>query len=570
MKNILIVISIFFFNLLNSQCLTTTVWDGSGWSNGLPTVNTNAIISSNYDTGNEGSIDCCGLIVNSGSILIINISDYCNVYGNITVDTGSNLIVRSGASLIPVNTSCISTGIISVERRTTSTKRFDYTYWSSPVNTTVGNALLPTKWEQNQTFTFNTSNFYDIETTYWGTFISNVPDGQDDNGNAWIRTSLTDNMIQGKGYPSMIKSITPVGSYPRTELVTFTGELNTGNINIPLSLSQNTAELDDDFNIVGNPYSSAINSDDVIDSNIGSITGTLYFWTHANTMTTSYSGLAQYNFSTNDYAKYTKLGGITAIFGGKRPSNVIGSCQGFVVEAEETSTQLSFSPYMMSKAYVNSTAVSFFRNGNGGNNTESTLWLNMSNGSDLFSQQLIGYNRYTSKRYNKGWDSKIKTPRQILKFYSIENDINYDIQARGRFSGDDKVKIGYFSAINSEYTISIDTKEGDMVDRDVYLYDKSFSVWHDLSEPYIFSTVAGTFNDRFFIKYKNPDNDSEEDDNDDKNSTASPYRIEVYDMFGRHIQTIHEYTFDDLPKGQILILKIYESNIIETKKYFRI
>ena len=119
---------------------------------------------------------------------------------------------------------------------------------------------------------------------------------------------------------------------------------------------------------------------------------------------------------------------------------------------------------MMSKAYVNSTAVSFFRNSNEGNNTESALWLNMSNGSDLFSQQLIGYNRYTNKRYNKGWDSKIKTPRQILKFYSIENAVNYDIQARGRFSGDDKVKIGYFSAVNSEYTISIDAKEGDMVD----------------------------------------------------------------------------------------------------------
>ena len=568
MKNIIIVISLFFFNVTTSQCLSSTIWDGAGWSNGLPTSTINAIISSNYDTGNEGSIDCCGITVNSGSILIINISDYCNVYGNITVDSGSSLIVRSGASLIPVNNNCISTGIVSIERRTPTTKRFDYTYWSSPVNTTVGNALLPTKWEPNQTFTFNTSSFYDVETSYWGNFISNVPDGQDDDGNAWVRTLISDTMIPGKGYASMIKSIPPVGSYPRTELVTFTGELNTGDISIPLSLSQNVAEINDDFNIVGNPYSSSINSDDVIDSNIDSITGTLYFWTHSNTMTTSYSGLAQYNFSTNDYAKYTKLGGITAVFGGKKPSNVIGSCQGFVVEAEGTGTQLSFSPYMMSKAYVNSTSVSFFRNDNRGNDRESTLWLNMSNGSDLFSQQLIGYNRSTNKNYNKGWDSKITTPRQVLKFYSIENNINYDIQARGKFRNDDKVKIGYFSAIDSEYTISIDTKEGDMVNRDVYLYDKSFGIWHDLSEPYSFSTIAGTFNDRFFIKYKNPEND--DDDRDDKNEIKTESRIEVYDMFGRHIKTIDGYEFSDLPKGQILILKIYRSGIIETKKYFGI
>jgi hypothetical protein len=374
-------------------------------------------------------------------------------------------------------------------------------------------------------------------------------------------------MVAGKGYASMIKSIPPVGTYPRTELVTFTGELNTGNINIPLALSQNTTELNDDFNLVGNPYSSSINSDDVIDSNIDSITGTLYFWTHANTMTTSYSGLAQYNFSTNDYAKYTKLGGITAIFGGKRPSNVIGSCQGFMVEAEETGTQLSFFPHMMSKAYVNTTSVSFFRNDN--SSTESTLWLNLSNGTDLFSQQLIGYNGYTNKKYNKGWDSKITAPRQILKFYSLEKGINYDIQSRGKFNSDDKVKIGYFSAIDSDYTISIDTKEGDMLNRNVYLYDKSLNIWHDLSEPYTFSTIAGTFNNRFFIKYKNPGHDDEEHD-DDKNRIALPSRIEVYDIFGRHIQTINEFEFDNLPKGQILILKIFKSDMIETKKYFRI
>jgi hypothetical protein len=564
MKKLFLLFILVFPLFANSQCVNTTIWNASGWSSGAPNSTTNAIISSNYETANEGSIDCCSLTINSGSTLIIDLGEYCNVYGNITVDSGSNLIVRSGASLIPVSNSCISTGTISVERRTTSMKRFDYTYWSSPVTTTVGNALIPTKWEPNRTFTFNTTNFYDIETTYMGNFISNLPDGQDDNGDAWTRTLLTDYMIAGKGYASMIKSVTPVGTYPRTELVTFTGELNTGNINIPLSLSQNTAELNDDFNLIGNPYSSSINSDDVIDSNIDSITGTLYFWTHTNTLSASYSGLAQFNFSTNDYAKYTKLGGITAIFGGKRPSNVIGSCQGFVVEAEEAGTQLSFFPHMMSKAYVNTTSVSFFRNDN--DNEESTLWLNMSNGSDLFSQQLIGYNRYTNKKYNKGWDSKIKAPRQILKFYSIEKDINYDIQARGKFKEEDKVKIGYFSAIDSEYTISIDTKEGGIADRDIYLYDKSLDVWHDLSEPYTFNTIAGTFDTRFSIRYENEEDDEDDEDDHDK----IPNRInaiDVYTMQGIKLKTLDCWCFDDLPKNQIFILKIHSDSRTRTIKY---
>ena len=559
-----------------SQCTNSTTWDGSAWSNGAPISTTNAIIDANYDTANDGSIDCCSIVINTGNTLTIASGDYANVYGNIDVITGGTLLVKSGASLIPVSDTCISNGIVTVERRTPSTKRFDYTYWSSPVTTTIGNALIPTKWEPGYTFTFNTALFYDVESTYMGTFISANPDGQDDDGNSWTHTGTNDQMIPGKGYASMIKSAPAVGIYPRSETVSFSGELNTGNISIPISLSQNTAELNDDFNLVGNPYSSAINSDDVIDSNIGSITGTLYFWTHTNTMSAVYPGLAQNNFSPNDYAKYTKLGGITAVFGGKKPTNVIGSCQGFLIEADELGTQLSFMPSMMSKAYVNTTAVAFFRGNNNynGSNREGKLWLNMSNGSDLFSQQLVGYNNSTNKNYNKGWDSKITTPRQILKFYSVGKNVNYDIQTRGEFDRDDKVKLGYFSAIDGEYTISIDVKEGIMTNKNVYLYDKSFDIWHDLSEPYTFSTIAGTFENRFFIKYKNPyrDNETHDDDeeNDEENDKSSfNTKIEVYDMFNRHIQTIQGYNYEELPSGQILILKIYKDDGVETKKYFR-
>lgn len=550
-----------------SQCTNSTTWDGTGWSNGFPDSVTTAIIDGVYDTGNDGSIDCCDLLITNQGYLTISVSDYCNVYSNITIDATGTLLVKSGGSLIPNNNSGISTGIVRVERRTPSTKRFDYTYWSSPVSTTIGNALLPTKWEPNYTFTFNTPNFYDVETSYWGTFISNVPDGQDDNQDTWTRTNIANSMIPGKGYASMIKSITATGTYPRTETVTFIGPLNTGVITIPLQLSQNTASNIDDFNLVGNPYSASINSNDFIDANISNISGTLYFWTHTNTLSTSYSGLAQFNFSANDYAKYTKLGGINAVFGGKKPSNVIGSCQGFLVEAE-SSNNLVFTPNLMSKAYVNTTAVSFFRGNNNNNNSKRKLWLNMTDG-ELFSQQLIGYNSSSDLDYNKGWDSDIINITVPLKFYSIENDIKYDIQARGQFDDDDTVELGYFSAVNGQFTISIDQKEGKI--NDVYLFDKSFDIWHDLSEPYTFSTTTGEFNTRFFIRYKSPEEDEEdeEDDEDDKVKNIANTKIDVYDLFGRHLKTIEDNNLEELPSGQILILKIYKDDIVETKKYFR-
>ena len=559
MKKFLLTILTLTVFTINGQ---TTTWDGSLWNNGTPNATVSAVVGGPYDTVNDGSIDCLNLTVTNGNSLVISSGDYINVYGNITVQSTAELLVKSGASLIPDNVNSIATGNVKVERKTPSTKRYDYTYWSSPVTTTIGNALLPTKWEPNRTFIFNTSNFYDIETTYMSTFISNTPDGQDDNNDAWTRTSITDNMVPGKGYASMVTSITPTGVYPRTETVTFIGPLNTGQINIPLSLSQNTVSDIDDFNLIGNPYSAAINSNDFIDTNIANISGTLYFWTHSNTLSTAFTGLAMYNFSANDYAKYTKLGGVRAVFGGKLPSNVIGSGQGFFVEAENAAN-VNFTPPMMSIAYSNTTPVSFFRNSN---NSKRKLWLNLYN-DDFFSQQLIGYTNQTNLNYNKGWDSKIMIIKVPLKFYSIENDVMYDIQARNKYNKKDIVTLGYYAVLDGEYTISIDDKEGDF--EDIYLYDKTMNVCHDLITPYTFTTVAGSFNTRFELRYKQIEND-EDDDYDRKGSLdGRTYNIKIYDLSGRLVKDVNSDNLDlvisELPKG-LFILKTTIDGKTKTKK----
>lgn len=564
-KNLLIrtvsILLILFVYSGYSQCTNSTTWNGSVWSNGNPNVTTNAIINGNLTTN---FIDCCGLTVNNGFTLTIK--KYCNVQGNITVNPTATLLVRADAKLVFTNNTT-STGNVTIDRDTNDLKQFDYTYWSSPVNTTLGDALLPTSWEPNWTFTFNTPTYYDVETTYMGTLWSNIPDGQDDNQNVWIHTSPTDTMVPGKGYASMVLSIPATGTYPRVETVSFIGPLNTGNISIPLELSENTSSDLDDFNLVGNPYPSAINSDQFIDNNIANISGTLYFWTHTDTMSSSYSGLAMYNFSTNDYAKYTKLGGIGAVFGGVTPTNVVGSCQGFLVEAESTNN-LVFTPILMSKAYDNTTGISFFKTANR-QRSKNNLWLSMTDGG-LYSQQLIGYNGSTDLDYNKGWDSRILDTRISIKFYSIESDIKYDIQARGQFDDDDLVHLGYFSAIDGTFTIQIDKKQGDMKEQDVYLYDKSFDIWHDLSEPYTFNTITGRFDNRFFIKYKNPEEDDEVHEYDTDKIIFNNQKIEVYDLFGRQIKTIEGNNLEDLPSGQILILKIYNEDKVITKKYFKL
>jgi hypothetical protein len=573
MKKILLLIALLSSLSIYSQ---TTTWDGFFWNNGNPNSIKNVIINGPYDTSNNGVIECNNLIVNSGGSLVIALGDYCNVYGNIDVSPTGNIFVQSGGSLIPSNNSCITTGVVSVERRTPLLKRYDYTYWSSPVTTNLGDVLLPTNWDSGRIFTFNTSNYFDIETSYWGNFISNVPDGQDDNGDAWTECSITDNMIPGKGYASMIKSLQSTGVYPRFETVVFTGHLNTGIKTIPLSLSQNTVNDTDDFNLVGNPYSSSINSNDFIDDNISNISGTLYFWTHTNTLSTSFSGLEMFNFSTNDYAKYTKLGGIRAVFGGRLPSNVIGSGQGFLIEAENTG-DLIFKPNMMSNAYSNTTSVSFFKEKDR-KEKKGNLWLDMEN-SDFFSEQLIGYNNETDLSYNKGWDSNINIINVPLKFYSVEEDIKYDIQSRGNFDNDDVVTLGYFSAIDGQFTISVNQKDGKLKNKNIYLCDDSLNICHNLSNPYTFTTISGTFNDRFTIRYELPEDEDEDDKQvtiTNKNSNVNIKsdsgiitNLKFFDLSGRLIKEYNkdfiEMNFLDLPKG-IFIIKMTINGEIVTKK----
>jgi len=483
---------------ITSTCSQTATWTGVNWIGGVPSETINTIINGNFDTTLNGSFDCCNLTVNGN--LIVNTADYVTVQNHIEVL--GTLIVKNGGKLIPVNDTSTSNGLVSVERRTTNMKRYDYTYWSSPVNTTISQVLGG--WQNNYTFEFITSNFSDIQTHINGVFQSNIPDGQDDAAPfAWTLVGQGDNMISGKGYASMIKSTPSTGVYPRSELVTFIGDLNTGVINYPLVMSSNGSTNNDDFNLVGNPYSSSIKANDFINENLPNISGTLAFWAHTGSLGSgsAYPGLLANNFSTSDYAYWNLLGGTASASnlgtpsgngGTKVPTSAIGSGQGFLVEAENTN-DLVFKPSFMDKVIDNTTALVFFRTTE---TQDKKLWVSLSTELGLFSQQLIGYEEGTTLNYEKGWDFIEKTPRQALTFYSIENELKYKIQARGDFDITDVVKLGFKSEVAETFTITVDSIVGI---ENVYI--KDYGVTHNL--PYTFTSEIGEYNDRFELVYQN-------------------------------------------------------------------
>jgi hypothetical protein len=473
--------------VITSTCSATSTWNGTNWVGGLPSETRNVIINGNYNTEFNGSFNACNLTVN-GNLTVavgtfVTFQEHLEVVGNI--------VVSNGGTLIPVNTTSTSNGNVSIQRRTTLMKRFDYTYWGSPVATTIGQALGT--WQNNYTFTFETPSFFDIDTVYSnGTpTVFGVADGQDDNDDAWIIVPETAVMQQGKGYASMIKSIPSTGSYPRTELVTFSGDLTTGVVDYHLQLSGNPIALNDDFNLISNPYSASINANDFINTNLANISGTLAFWTHEGTMSSTYSGLSMNNFSTQDYAYYNLLGGIASSFGGKLPTNAIGSCQGFMVESENTNN-ITFLPNMMSKVYSNTTDVTFFRS-----EEPKRAWISLfTEDRELYSQQLIGYSSNTSLEHESGWDNKIREAKFALKFYSLDGrDFKNDIQARGEFDYRDEVPLGYISAVEGKLTISLDSLS--RIDK---AFIKDYGVLKRL--PYTFESEVGEFNKRFTLVYE--------------------------------------------------------------------
>lgn len=307
-------------------------------------------------------------------------------------------------------------------------------------------------------------------------------------------------------------------------------------------------------NIVGNPYSSSIFADTFIIENLPNISGTIYFWTHTNTLS-SYSGLEQLNFIIGDYASYNLSGGIStalpSAFGGIVPSGLIPSCQGFVVYSEVPNINLIFKPSYMAPSQANSGVFApFYRKTN---NTYTRYRLNLYDIDiefGLFKQILVNYNSDTSLLYDKGWDAKLPIYNQPLKFYTINNTEKYEIDARGDFDINDVVKLGYSSVISGMFEISVETVEN--IDN-IYIRDNG--VLHSL--PYNFATEVGEFNDRFEIVY---DSSLSLNDNDSKLFRVVPNptenictiffndfnivnSIDVYDVRGRGMDVkIEEYS----------------------------
>ena len=476
-------------------------WTPSGIPNNadcvkIPATANNPVISGTNYVGYAGS-----LLVYNGATLTVNSNNAISVTDWVNVASGGTFLINNNASLVQINNTT-NTGNI-IYKRNASIRKQDYVYWSSPVaNYTVNNIASPLS----------------FATIFkWNTTVANSNGGQ---GN-WNPAS-GDIMIPGKGYiasaPNSFSSTTNTTFYG-----SFTGVPNNGPISIGVSRGSDTntayhvglngTEINnysDNWNLLGNPYPSAIRASQFLLDNNTKIMGNVRLWTHGtlpSNISSPFYGSFVYNYSPGDYLTYNFTG--TSCCPAAGADLFIGSGQGFfvqMVDGPTASDNVSFNNNLRSTSYTNS---NFYRLANS-NSAESyvdsmernRIWLDIVNSSSRSDRTLFGYIQDATMAEDSFFDCLTQNTGD-LRIYSLINDKKYIIQGRALpFDINDEVPIGVNVPTTGNYSIGLAGVDGLFNEQNIYLKDLLLNTTHDLkSAPYQFTANAGNYNDRFRVVY---------------------------------------------------------------------
>lgn len=484
--------------------MKNTIWNGSAWSNGVPDITTLVEINGNYLTSSNGSFSACSIIINDTYRLTIDNNTFVEIENDTTVD-GEIFVQTQGAFVQNNNASTFivtTNGTALVNKITTPLNSiYEYTYWSSPINNLMvqDGLAFAHPWRR---YWFNAANFLDefIEINNTNTFIPGS-DGIDDDGNDWTPALDTDVMTPGTGYIAMHN---PIGFIVGNQYTyTFEGEFNNGIINAPILY--NGANGDEDWNLIGNPYPSAINANTFLTDNGAIVGGAIYLWSQDTAANGNTSGNQGANFSQGDYAIITNGSGNTA--GGDMiiPNSFVPSGQSFFIQGLANGNAVFNNDHRMADATSNS---QFFKTNLIAPNR---LWLNLTSDNGVFNQILVAYvNGATNQRDNTSYDAKasIYNLNAAVIYTEIENEVDrFTIQGKApeSLTMDEVIPVGFETVITTPtlYTFSIAQFEGLFLENNtVYLKDNLLSITHDLSlSNYTFTSEVGNFNSRFEIVF---------------------------------------------------------------------
>ena len=462
---------------------SSTSWDGSSWSNGIPQSNTLAIIEGPYNT-TLGSLDACALQVDSS--LTIAANTYIKIDGDINIKSSGSLTVAHTGSVVQTQDAVTVTnnGTISVLVDTPTLDVLDFMIMGSPMSSDTREGVWSTAWNvQDHT----TSNFNSIA----GITGFNFQDAELDDWNLYVTGTLD----AGEGF-----LVRPQDSYNGAGGIFNydfnTGTLNTGVITQPLGF--NVTELESP-NILSNPYASAIDADALLAANPEF--DALYFWEHNLAPSPDYPGAntnGNNNYSMDDVSVYNALGGTAATSGGAVPNGVISTAQGFGVFATAQGTA-TFNNGM--RLATGNTTLR--------NNplSRDRLWLSVTSSAyGLSGNTLIGFIDGATPGVDNKYDNGRVASKVSLYSHIQGSDRGYSIQGREAFDNTMTVSLGFSSIIEevTSYKISLSDFDGEAwLDATPYLIDNLAGVVTNLMEDsYSFTSDMGQYNDRFVVVFQ--------------------------------------------------------------------
>lgn len=536
----------------------------------------NVVLNNDFETSISNDLIVNGdLTNNTNKKLLISQNDYVQVGMNV-INNGA-ISIHDDASLVQVDDSGVfsGSGLNSLTRKAENLKLFDYIYWSSPQNGTPFS-------------TIPNSRYYE--------WISDHANPLGFGYGNWL-TPSSSTMINGKGYIFRV----PNGN--ATQTITFSGNhFNTGIITsqmkkgpynalsvIPAGVNGLITNTDDNWNLLGNPYPSAIDAIEFATDNSAVLENAeVMLWRHLTSISSStsspYYQSFNSNYSSNDYVTYTASGSVPAgAFDGK-----IASGQAFFVKMKDdtavpNTANITFNNSQRSRVHNNS---QFFRTANSKKNADlekHRIWLDLVSPNKTATSQMIGY----IEGATNGDDFLYEAKSSLLsgfQFYSIIDNKNFKIQGRQLpFDQYDVVPLGVIVPTDGKYTVAINTTDGRFkdVNTKIYLEDKMTGDIHDLTiAPYQFDIVKGNYSNRFALRFtnqrlSNPENELNVNSvsvyvkNDNvilKSDIQIIKSYEVYNVLGKLLKTksninVLESEISGLAKNnQMLIVKVKLEN----------
>lgn len=577
---------------LSSSTYTITIKIGKQWNGSDITSPTDWNVANNWTPVGVPTATDCVVIPNGVPSPVVSGTNYIAYMDSISISNNNSLNVASGNTLVVTNVVNVATGgnlnilnngslvqlnnvtnvgNITYNRTANGIRGFDYVYWSSPV---LGASIRSIY-----------SNPISGDEYSWNPLANNV-NSPLSVGN-W--EAATGTMGRGVGY--IVRGSSSFGM-PATNITgVFTGVPNNGLINnVVVSRGNNTiassvgnngaivTNLDDNWNLIGNPYPSAIKALDFLNAN-SNLQGFVNLWTHRQSPTVStnpFYGTFISNYDLNDYIVYNGTGtqsGPTGFNG------YIAAGQAFFVsmnDGPQASGFVQFNNSMRSSAYSNS---QFYKSTN--ETEKHRIWLDLVDSNNNSDRTLIGYVSGASVGYDRLFDANTNSANS-RSIYSVLDDTSLTIQGRSLpFEETDEVVLGINILTSGNYSIAISAVDGLFEqNQPIYLEDKFLNITHNLKEsPYSFSSLNGTFNDRFLLKYTDTLLDTTTFDATQnqvlivakgqqmeiKSSTFSISNVTIYDLLGRLVVSksniaTNEISIHSLPNHQVLIVKIQLEN----------